>query len=66
MSTDDLQRAAKAWDELNIAESHIKRLNGYKNPTPAMKADRSRHARTAAEARATLDSVLSMKVAEAA
>lgn len=53
-----LQRAAKAWSELNIAESQIKRLNGYTNPTPAMKADRSRHVRTAAQARATLNSVL--------
>lgn len=53
-----LQRAAKAWNELNTAESQINRLNGYKNLTPGMKDDRNRFARQAAEARATLNRVL--------
>ena len=62
-NTTALQAAARAWTDLNIAESQISRLNGYKQLTPAMKSDRSRHSRTAAEARATLNRLLTTKVA---
>jgi hypothetical protein len=60
-----LQAAAKAWHDLNIAEGHIARLNGYTNLTPSMRQDRSRHSQAAAAARATLNRLLTDRGNEA-
>jgi hypothetical protein len=58
-----LQRAAKAWNDLNNAEGQIARLNRFTNLNSAMKADRTRFSQIAGDARRTLNSVLSAKAA---
>lgn len=58
-----LQRASKAWNDLNNAEAQIARLNRFPRLNASMKADRTRFAQIAGDARKTLNSVLTTKVA---
>ena len=53
-----LQRATKAWNDLNNAEAQIARLNRFDHLNAAMKADRTRFSQIAGDARRTLNSVL--------
>ena len=53
-----LQRATKAWHDLNNAEAQIARLNRFDHLNAAMKADRTRFSQIACDARRTLNSVL--------
>lgn len=53
-----LQRAARAWNDLNHAEHQMARLRGYRQMSKTMKADFGRFSQQATEARATLNSVL--------
>lgn len=58
-----LQRAAKAWNDLTNAEAQISRLNRFERLNASMKADRTRFAQIAGDARKTLNSVLTVRAA---
>jgi len=61
-----LQAAAKAWGDLQHAESQVARLRGYSALTPGMKDDQRKALRTVEESRAVLNTVLRMPALSAA
>lgn len=54
---EQLAEARKAWWDMHRAEANLRRLNGYRRLTQAMRTDATTAARAATQARATLDRI---------